>query len=218
MEKIYGIIGAMDVEVAGLTAQMTERTESSFGGSTFYSGRINGNKVVVTCGGIGKVNASFVATTLAIKFGVSAIVMTGVCGGVDLTPLDAIVPDGFVQHDVDMIGEEKGHIDVLNTVVILPDAELSTKLAVISGAKRGVMATGEQFISGQAQIDRLLADFPSVVAVDMESASVAQVCARLKLPYACIKIVSDGGDENAYYDFKTEASNKPITAVLALLK
>ncbi|MBQ7226993.1 MAG: 5'-methylthioadenosine/S-adenosylhomocysteine nucleosidase [Clostridia bacterium] len=219
MEKlgVIGIIGAMDVEVEGIIAQMTDVKRTKLGGSTFYSGVIGGRSVVAVQSGIGKVNASFVASALALKFGAESILMTGVCGGVGLAPLVPVVPDGFVQHDVDMIGEAKGHIDVVDEIVIKPDSELSSLLAQASDGVRGIMATGEQFIGSPLQIDAILADFPNVIAVDMESGAVAQVCARLGVKFACIKIISDGGDENAYYDFKTEASNKSISSVLKVL-
>ena len=52
---------------------------------------------------------------------------------------------------------------------------------------------------------------------DMESGAVAQVCARLKVPMACVKVISDAGDVGEYYDFKMRAAEKAISAVLSVL-
>ena len=215
-----GIIGAMDVEVAGIVKAMSGGRAELIGGSEFHAGRIAGKETVAVQSGIGKVNAAFAAATLAHKFGVNAVLMTGIAGGIGggLNALDAFVPDGLVQHDVSMIGCEDGYIDLVGGIVINTDAGLANGLARASGAKRGIMATGEQFVDSAAQIAAIRAKFPAAVAVDMEAAAVAQVCARLGLPFACVKVISDDGTSGeAYYDFKTAAAEKAVGAVLTLL-
>ena len=78
------------------------------------------------------------------------------------------MPDFFIQHDVSLIGEKDGYIDMVGRVEMEADPELSGALAGASNASRGVMASGEQFIGTQKQIDEILGKFPSVTAVDME--------------------------------------------------
>lgn len=219
--KKIGIIGAMDVEVAGIVQAMSGRVVTNIGGSEFYAGRIADMETVAVQSGVGKVNAAFAAATLAYKFAVDSILMTGIAGGIGggLKALDAFVPDGLVQHDVSMIGCEDGYIDLVGETVIRTDAKLSDGLARTGGAKRGVMATGEQFVDSAEQIAAIRAKFPAAVAVDMEAAAVAQVCARLGLPFACLKVISDDGTSGeTYYDFKTVAAEKAVGAVLALIK
>lgn len=218
--KVIGIIGAMDVEVEGIVGAMEARAVTSIGGSNFYSGKISGRAVVAVQSGIGKVNAAFAAAVLALEFKADAIIMSGIAGDVSgLKPLDAFVADGFIQHDVSVLSCEDGHIDIVNAVVIQSDKELSDALALACNAKRGLMATGEQFVDSKEQIETILAKFPQAKAVDMESAAVAQVCARLGLPFACVKIISDDGTSgDVYYDFKTAAADKAVGAVLSLIK
>lgn len=214
-----GIVGAMDVEVEGIVRAMTDAERVAFGGSVFTVGKIDGREVVAVQCGIGKVNAAFVTSALQMRFGVQAVLMTGVCGGVvgSLRVLDAVVPSAFVQHDVFVPWCADGYLDILDKVMLPADAGLAEALAVASGGFRGVMATGEQFIGTREQANAVLAKFPQTLAVDMESAAVAQVCARLGLPFACIKIVSDDGSADVYVDFKTAAAEKAVGAVLDVL-
>ncbi len=213
-----GIIGAMDVEIEGIVGAMTGAESTEIGGSVFYRGMIGGKEVVAVQSGIGKVNAAFAATVLGVRFGVTAMLMTGVCGGIrGVKPLDAVVPTAFIQHDVRCLGEEDGFIDLVGRVEIPADERLSDALARASGAVRGVMGSGEQFVGTEEQVATILRSFPSVTAVDMESGAVAQVCTRLALPFACIKIVSDSGDESEFFAFKQRAAEKSVGGVVTSL-
>ena len=61
----YGIICAMEEEIKSLVAQLEDKKQDTIGGIDFYSGTINGKKVVLTRSGIGKVQAG-VTTGLLI--------------------------------------------------------------------------------------------------------------------------------------------------------
>ena len=128
-----------------------------------------------------------------------------------------VVPDGFIQHDVTMIGADDGFIDIVGKVVLRPDKRLADALAGSDGI-RGIMATGEQFIEKEEQKKAILSRFPEVIAADMECAAVMQVCERSGIPAACAKVISDGGSEGEYYEFKTKAADKAVAAVLGAIK
>ena len=213
---MIGIIGAMPEEIDGLLGAFdSEAKVTAVFGSTFYSGSINGKDIVVAKSGIGKVNAAFVATLLGTRFGASKIVMTGIAGGIKCNTLDAVVATGFVHHDVSMVDEEDGHLDILDTIVIPADEELSK---IISDEKsvRGIIATGEAFIADKRLGDYIVRRFPGVVAVDMECGAVAQVCTRMGVPFAAIKVISDGCDGEVYLDLAVRAAEMGVAAVLKL--
>lgn len=218
--ETIGIIGAMDVEVERIAREMTDASSESFARSAFTVGKIDGQKVVVVQSGIGKVNAALVASALVMRYGADAVLMTGIAGTVtrELHTLDAFVPTEFLQHDVTMPGCEDGYIDVLDEVYIPAVEELSAALAAASGAKRGTMATGESFVGSAAVAADIARRFPKAMGVDMESAAVAQVCARLGVPFACLKVISDGCDDGEYADFKQAAADKAVNGVLALVR
>ena len=57
----YGIIGALDEEIALVKEQMTEVKEHKLYGRSFYTGRIGKKEIVLVCCGVGKVNAALFA-------------------------------------------------------------------------------------------------------------------------------------------------------------
>lgn len=215
-KKITGILGAMDGEIEGIVSAMEGASRRVYCGSEVFCGRIRGREVVLARSGIGKVNAAFMAQALIREFGAGKLYMTGVAGSLGgLRTLDALVPDGFVQYDVVKPGDPDGLIDILGEVVLRPDEGMSSALAAAAGARRGILATGEKFVGSATDREDILRRFPSALAADMESGAVAQVCSRLGVPFACVRIVSDSGDADEYYDFVSRAAAAAVSAVLA---
>ena len=215
-KKITGILGAMDGEIEGIVSAMEGASRRVYCGSEVFCGRIRGREVVLARSGIGKVNAAFMAQALIREFGAGKLYMTGVAGSLGgLRTLDALVPDGFVQYDVVKPGDPDGLIDILGEVVLRPDEGMSSALAAAAGARRGILATGEKFVGSTADSEDILRRFPSALAADMESGAVAQVCSRLGVPFACVRIISDSGDADEYYDFVSRAAAAAVSAVLA---
>lgn len=100
--KKFGIICAMWVEAQLLHDRMEEVRETEYSGMKYYEGRIeNANVVLCTCG-VGKVNAALYTQILIDRFGVDAIVHTGIAGSMDETVrhLDVVVADGLTYYDV----------------------------------------------------------------------------------------------------------------------
>ena len=77
---MIGIIGAMKVELEALKARLQDVTVTRISGVDFYSGKLHGTDVVATVSGVGKVFAAVCAQTMVLKFGVNAIINTGVAG------------------------------------------------------------------------------------------------------------------------------------------
>ena len=90
MEKIIGIIGAMDIEVtllksilAPLPQEKAIKTTEA-GSCVFFEGILNGTHVVIVQSGVGKVNAALCAQRLILQFGVTYIINTGIAGAINL--------------------------------------------------------------------------------------------------------------------------------------
>ena len=77
---MLGIIGAMDEEVAKIKEQMRDVTITETAGMEFFEGKLSGKDCVVVRSGIGKVNAGMCTQILADKFGVDAVINTGIAG------------------------------------------------------------------------------------------------------------------------------------------
>jgi len=110
----YGIIGAMDSEIALLTSEMTDLQIQTVAGLTFYSGTLSSSQAVVVKCGVGKVNAAACAQSLIDRYAVDAVINVGVAGGVSskLKVLDVVVGTALVQHDFDLrpFGYTKGYL------------------------------------------------------------------------------------------------------------
>ena len=64
----------------------------------------------------------------------------------------------------------------------------------------GRIASGDQFIASVAQRVRIVEQF-GALAAEMEGAAMAQACARMGVPWAVVRSISDSADAGAVADF-----------------
>ena len=65
----------------------------------------------------------------------------------------------------------------------------------------GLVASGDRFVSTSAECRALQQALPEALAVEMEGAAVAQVCADYGIPFAALRTISDRADDDAHADF-----------------
>ena len=215
MSGMLGIIGAMDMEVDALRAEMEHVQEQSIGYTRYYTGTLHGTGVCLARCGIGKVHAGLCAQGMILSQPVKALLNIGVAGalipGLDIG--DMVIAQSAVQHDMDTtpIGDPPGLISGPNIVHIPADRRLTGLLeqaAEQSGlrAVRAAIATGDQFIVGTEKKDALAAQF-GAAACDMEGAAIAQCCYEMQVPYAAVRAISDtrDGDGREYAEKAAQA-------------
>ncbi|MDT4889625.1 5'-methylthioadenosine/S-adenosylhomocysteine nucleosidase [compost metagenome] len=66
---------------------------------------------------------------------------------------------------------------------------------------RGLVASGDRFVSSAAESRALQAALPGLLAVEMEGAAFAQVCHDFGVPLAVVRTISDRADDTAHVDF-----------------
>lgn len=66
----------------------------------------------------------------------------------------------------------------------------------------GIIATGDQFIQDIDNQKNLKVKGIEALAVEMEGAAVAQVCAEYHLPYILIRTISDKANESAHVNLQ----------------
>ncbi|MCD8027544.1 MAG: 5'-methylthioadenosine/adenosylhomocysteine nucleosidase [Erysipelotrichaceae bacterium] len=208
---MIGIIGAMKEEVAELLKLMDIKVEEKILDYTFYQGQMHNKDVVVVQGGIGKVNASVSATLLLTKFTIDCVINIGTAGGINDSQNvgDVIVSSSVVHHDVDVegFGYEYGKIPGMPTF-FEPDKQLLEKTKDILDKQNihyhiGLIASGDQFVSRQDQVNHIKNYFPKAVCSEMEAASIAQVCYVFKTPFIITRSLSDifnKGDSQVQFD------------------
>ncbi len=210
---MLGVLCAMEVEAKGLIALMDRKSEKSMIGYDFTSGYIGDKEIVVALSGIGKGYAAAATALLISHFDVTEVINLGICGGsVGVGKL--IVADSVVQYDFDTtaFGDELGKLDGFDS----PYIACSDMRKRIRGDLGGVIASGDKFIAGEEEADRLAKRF-GAVGFDMESGAVAQICSKAKVDFAIVRVVSDGGDATEYEKFKAEAAKKGVNAVMEYL-
>ncbi|MGF3114508.1 5'-methylthioadenosine/adenosylhomocysteine nucleosidase [Facklamia sp. P12937] len=227
MKKI-GIIGAMEEEIRLLKNELSNLEVHNYYGFEFYQGRLSGKEVVLVQSGIGKVNASLSTVLMVDHFEVDLIINTGSAGGLspDLSVGDLVIADGLIHHDVNLLvfGYDQGQMAGMPTIY-QPDEDISQlayRLAKEKGqtAIRGLIASGDQFISDSQQVNNIRQVFPNVKAVEMESAAIAQAAYILKTPFIIIRSISDKADEEAgisFDEFILLAGRKSAEMVIDLL-
>ena len=229
MQQI-GIIGAMEPEVALLRQQIVDVETTELGSYVFYSGRLNGVAVVLVQSGIGKVAAA-VATTLMIQhFKPDAVINTGSAGGFDpdLNVGDVVISTEVRHHDVDVtaFGYQMGQVPQMPAAfdahpLLVAAAEQSIQALRFCKTKKGLIATGDSFICDPARIATIRQQFPTMLAVEMEGAAIAQVCHMLHTPFVVIRSLSDiaGKESPQSFEAYLEVASKNSSAmVLELLQ
>lgn len=222
------ILSALPQEQAGLVQAMEGAQAEAHAGRMFWRGRWMGHEVVCALSGIGKVAAATTATSLIERFGVRRMVFTGVAGGLaDAVQVgDVVVAREYLQHDMDAspifprweipgYGRARLACDAQMTDVLLAASERCVAQAspdmraahatTAARAHAGLVVSGDQFV-GAAQASMALrhglqAAGHEALAVEMEGAAVAQVCADFGLPFAAMRTISDRADDSAHVDF-----------------
>ncbi len=220
-----GIIVAMQVELDLLLPLINEIKTIKHTGVTLHEGMIGDKMVCLMQSGIGKVNAAVGAMQLIRYFNPDIVVNTGVAGGTGegARILDVVVGERVAYHDV-WCGEpnERGQVQGYPRYFEAPSDILALEcLKDNRHIKRGLIASGDIFVDTPEALASIKAIYPGVMAVDMESAAIAQVCYLAGIPFLSIRVVSDtpGVADNStqYRNFWTEAPRQTFHVLTELL-
>jgi len=222
------IVSAMHHELRALLPLLHEPMPVRLAGRDFHQGTIHGQPVVLVLSGIGKVAAATTAVLLVHAFDARQLVFTGVAGGLrrGVKVGDVVVARQLLQHDMDASPLfPRFEIPLTGVSRFEADANLADALAAAAqrcldraeefiGARhlldfgvdaalvhQGLIVSGDVFVSSEAQSHQLRALLPDALAVEMEGAAVAQVCADFARPFAVLRTVSDRADDQAHVDF-----------------
>lgn len=187
-----GVIVAMDKELRQLQSLFTS------------------DDIIIQKSGIGKVNAAIQAVEMIHQFKPDVIISSGCAGGNgnDINIQDIVVSNKLAYHDV-YCGTAIDNTTVYGQVQGLPlfyeaDPKLLDK-AVKTGAKPGLIVTGDWFVDSKDKMREIIGHFPDAKAVDMESAAIAQTCYINKVPFISFRVISDiplrDTDASMYHDF-----------------
>ncbi|MBO7402966.1 MAG: 5'-methylthioadenosine/adenosylhomocysteine nucleosidase [Lachnospiraceae bacterium] len=222
--EVVGIIAAMKAEIDDLKSRITDPGTVEISGITYVYGRLGKYDVVAAQCGIGKVFAAVCAQTMILTFKPGRIINIGVGGS--LTPEldigDIAIAESCVQHDMDTsaVGDPVGLISGINIINIPGDKEIADELLKTAEglgikAKRGVIASGDCFVSSSAK-KKYIADTFNAIVCEMEGAAIGHVCYINNMRYCVVRAVSDNGDEDSGKDY-VASLNKASAAALKLI-
>ena len=223
------IISAVHEELRALLPELRHPARVRLAGREFHSGQIHGHPVVLVLSGIGKVAAATTAALLIHAFKARALVFTGVAGGLQrgVRVGDVVVAQQLLQHDMDASPLfPRFEVPLTGRALFEADAALVAALAgaaqrclartdALIGAERlaafgieravlhqGLVISGDRFVASAAHSRELRALLPQALAVEMEGAAVAQVCADFGTRFAVLRTISDRADDSAHVDFQ----------------
>lgn len=229
--KTIGIIGAMDNEINFLIKKLENQVCRSYGDLKFISGNFQDKTAVIVKSGIGKVNAARCTQLLIDRYNPTAIINTGIAGGIGqgLSVGDFIIGTECIQHDFDVtaFGHSKGYMCTgeadtqptiyksnENLVHILSVA--AQKVINSNSVLRGRIATGDIFVSNLHAKKELNKMF-NAVAAEMECCAIAQTAYYANIPFVAARTISDLADGTAaksFEKFENKAADNSAKIVL----
>jgi adenosylhomocysteine nucleosidase len=224
------IIGAMEQEIVLLKAQIENCETKKIAHLTVFCGYIGNNTVSLVQCGIGKVAAAAATTLLIQSFSPDAVINTGSAGGFDpeLDIGDVVIASQLLHHDVDVshFGYELGQVPQMptyyesdKTLVVM-----AQKAIVNLGGlkvKTGLVCSGDSFIGSDEAASKIKTNFPTMAAVEMEGAAIAQVCHLMNIPFVVIRSLSDIAGKTSSVSFETyleTAAKNSASLVLDIVK
>ncbi len=199
--KTIAVIGAMPTEVSLLKNRLSDVRQENIAGLNIFIGTLHSKTVLVCQSGMGKVAAGAAAQVLITKYGIDALINSGIAGNMssEITVGDVVISKEVLYHDaqLDMISQHYPHLesytakDELIAAAKKACQDTDTKFLV------GKIATGDKFI-GDSKTKKEINDFCNPDCVEMEGAAIAHICSKNDIPFVIIRAMSDDADEKAH--------------------
>lgn len=218
-----GIIFAMEEELNALKDLINIENEYEIFDLKFYEAIVNDIECILVESGVGKVNAARTTQILIDNMNVDYIFNIGVAGGIDTTLNvgDIVIGEKLVQHDFDItaFNHEKGYIPNVGTFIESDEYLIKIAETCLNGAKKGVIASGDIFCTERWMSEKINKKF-NALCVEMEGASIAQVCFLSHIPFLIIRSISDipnNDNVTTYEEFLEESSIKIAKGMINII-
>lgn len=238
-------MSAMQEEIQALLNQTQNIKNYTKGKRNYYTGTLFGKEVILVFSRWGKVASATTATQLINDFDLDELIFTGVAGSLvnEVNIGDIVIGKQLVQHDMNtsplyktfeipLLHKtffETNHIkreqlinasqEFINNYTKCISEEEATKLNIINPKIFiGDIASGDQFVSKQTQVNFITSNLNSVLCVEMEGAAVAQVCYEYEIPFSIFRIISDKANDDSLIDFPRFVSKIASNYSLEILK
>jgi adenosylhomocysteine nucleosidase len=208
---------AVEQEIGLLLDGLQAAEWQRLGETVLHSGQIGDRLVALATVPVGPVNAALGAQALVSQYRVRSLISFGSAGALDpalglgalVIARQAVVHDAGVFHGQRFVPsgtmgrDARGHVG--HRRLFEADPELvawALRAAEVLGREvhTGVVATGNQVISSTARRRWLRQTFDAL-AVEMETAAVAQVAMAHGLPWVAVRAISDMASDGLILDY-----------------
>lgn len=207
MKKYIGIITAELQELEAIKVLMDNVSEIDIYNLKIFNGKISNRNCLLVRGGVGKVNSARTTQILTDKFDLEYVINLGSAGALndDLNIGDIVIGEKLVQHDFDVtaFGREKGFIPETGKL-FESDYNLLRKCNNLEIQNQkvslGTIASGDIFCTDVNMKEKIRKKFDAD-CVEMEGASIAQVCFLNSIPFIVVRSISDTPNGKNQVDF-----------------
>ena len=211
--KRIGIIAAMNEEMQEIKNIMTDIEPKHVFNLTFFKGKINSTDCILVESGVGKVNAARTTQIMMDYFKIEYIINIGTAGAASnmLNVTDVVIADKLCQYDFDVspIGYKKGEIMDLGLYFYSEKTLLQKCQSIMQSLDKnnsykvhvGTIASADKFCTDPVIAKSVNEEF-NALCVEMEGASIAQVCTLNNTPFIVIRSISDSRNGNNGIDFQ----------------
>ncbi len=207
---MIAIICALRQEISPLLGCVNVSKEFEVDEALFYQGDLNGQPVTIVQGGVGRKNAIKATRCLLESAKVDLLISSGVAGGIrqglkvgDLVVAESVGYSKQNDFDGEKIQLESNH--VCNKKVVQFAGQLSGDLEL--KLHIGNILTVDKVIS-EASTKRNIGEHNPFLAVEMESAAVAEVAREKDVEFAAIRSISDDVDDDLHLDYNNIISDE----------
>jgi adenosylhomocysteine nucleosidase len=181
-----------------------------------YIGQLIGSEVMLVRCGVGLMKSAEAMKSLIGEYEITRVIMSGTAGGIDarLRIGDTVVSTEIICHEPGL-----GIPNSAADTVLLDKARKSIEQTSLQHPVYfGRISSGSKFITGKNR--KLIAEKYNPLCADMETATVAQVCADNGIPFIAVRSVSDTAVQSGLINFIKHvslASRNSFNAVCRIL-
>ncbi len=216
----------MPEELGAILDNLKDLEEKDYGDLKIYSGEWKNSDsksifISAAWSGWGKVSAARATTRIcSSKYkdkNIDCLLFTGVAGAAkkDIQKWDIVIADSIMQYDMDARPLFKQfEIPALKKQVLKPsdywlkvlfeslrDRKLDKSFSIFGNLHKGLIGTGDRFVSDKSFLRNLRSQIPSLIAVEMEGAAFAQVACQENIDWIILRVISDEANDSADIDF-----------------
>jgi adenosylhomocysteine nucleosidase len=190
------MVASDPMEFPGLRARASDVRQLSLGIDWACSARLGGHELMLAANGAGWSRAGAAVDAAVRHSRPDAVINIGFCGALD---------------------QRLQHYDVvMATGIEAPGRSFAATPVRDGGARRGIVCSTDHVV--QTSEEKRQLGSSGAIAVEMEAAGVAARAEAARIPFSCIRIVTDIADENLANDFNAALRPDGHFATMRILR